>query len=129
VAGPGGALAPKLLTILRDGNRPGDLRGDVIAGLAVTIAALPLSMALGFASAAGPREGLLTAIVAGFVISATGGSRVQIGGPTGAFVVVAGVITTFGSRAWCWQRCWTASSSLLRAMPGSAGCCAISRKR
>jgi SulP family sulfate permease len=97
MAGPGGALAPKLLTTLRAGYRAGDLRADVIAGLTVAIVALPLSMALGIASGAGPREGLLTAIVAGFVISATGGSRVQIGGPTGAFVVVvAGVIAAHG---------------------------------
>ncbi len=97
MAGPGGALAPKLLTTLRAGYRAADLRSDVVAGLTVAIVALPLSMALGIASGAGPREGLLTAIVAGFVISATGGSRVQIGGPTGAFVVVvAGVIAAHG---------------------------------
>ena len=69
------------------------LRADAIAGLTVAIVALPLAMALGIASGASPREGLVTAVVAGFLISALGGSRVQIGGPTGAFVViVAGVI-------------------------------------
>ncbi len=97
MAGTGGLLAPKLLTIMRDGYPMSDLRADALAGLTVAIVALPLSMALGIASGAGPREGLLTAVIAGFLISATGGSRVQIGGPTGAFVVVvAGVIAVHG---------------------------------
>ncbi len=97
MAGTGGLLAPKLLTIMREGYPLSDLRADALAGLTVAIVALPLSMALGIASGAGPREGLLTAIIAGFLISATGGSRVQIGGPTGAFVVVvAGVIAAHG---------------------------------
>jgi SulP family sulfate permease len=70
---------------------------DAIAGLTVAIVALPLAMALGIASGASPREGLVTAIIAGLLISALGGSRVQIGGPTGAFVViVAGVIAAHG---------------------------------
>ncbi len=93
----GGELVPKLLTTMRSGYGPSDLRADAIAGLTVAIVALPLAMALGIASGASPREGLLTAVVAGFVISALGGSRVQIGGPTGAFVVVvAGVIAAHG---------------------------------
>ena len=91
------AFTPKLLTVVREGYRAPDLRADTIAGLTVAIVALPLAMALGIASGASPREGLVTAIIAGFLISALGGSRVQIGGPTGAFVViVAGVIAAHG---------------------------------
>ena len=92
-----GAFTPKLLTVFREGYGAGELKSDLIAGLTVAIIALPLAMALGIASGASPREGLVTAIVAGFQISALGGSRVQIGGPTGAFVViVAGVIAAHG---------------------------------
>jgi SulP family sulfate permease len=91
------AFTPKLLTVFREGYRASDFRADVIAGLTVAIVALPLAMALGIASGASPREGLVTAIIAGVLISALGGSRVQIGGPTGAFVViVAGVIAAHG---------------------------------
>src|SRR5438874_7731336 len=91
------AFTPKLVTIFREGCSAADLRADAVAGLTVAIVALPLAMALGIASGASPREGLVTAIVAGLLISALGGSRVQIGGPTGAFVViVAGVIATHG---------------------------------
>lgn len=90
-------FTPKLLTTLREGYGADRLRADLLAGLTVAIVALPLAMALGIASGASPREGLVTAIVAGFLISALGGSRVQIGGPTGAFVViVAGVIALHG---------------------------------
>ena len=93
----GGAFTPKLITTLREGYGPARLRADAVAGLTVAIVALPLAMALGIASGASPREGLVTAVVAGFLISALGGSRVQIGGPTGAFVViVAGVIAVHG---------------------------------
>ena len=92
-----GAFTPKLLTVFREGYGAGELKADLVAGLTVAIIALPLAMALGIASGASPREGLVTAIVAGFLISALGGSRVQIGGPTGAFVViVAGVIAAHG---------------------------------
>ncbi len=81
-------FVPKLYTTLRQGYRPVDLRHDLIAGLTVAIVALPLAMALAIASGATPDKGLITAVVAGFLISALGGSRFQIGGPTGAFVVV-----------------------------------------
>lgn len=81
-------LTPKLVTTLTEGYRLGDLQRDAVAGLTVAIVALPLAMALGIASGATPDKGLVTAIVAGFLISLLGGSRVQIGGPTGAFVVV-----------------------------------------
>ena len=88
---------PKLVTILHHGYGPRDLRGDLIAGLTVAIVALPLSMALAIASGASPAVGLHTAIVAGFLTSLLGGSRVQIGGPTAAFIpVVFGVIAKYG---------------------------------
>ena len=91
------AFVPKLLTVLQEGYGGDRLRGDVLAGLTVAIVALPLAMALGIASGASPDKGLITAIVAGLFISALGGSRVQIGGPTGAFVVVVyGVIALHG---------------------------------
>ena len=82
------SFTPKLVSVLRMGYQPANLRADAIAGLTVAIVALPLALALGIASGASPDKGLVTAVVAGFVISALGGSRVQIGGPTGAFVVV-----------------------------------------
>jgi SulP family sulfate permease len=88
---------PKLVTVLRRGYGADDLRHDLIAGLTVAIVALPLAMALAIASGTTPVKGLQTAIVAGFIISALGGSRVQIGGPTAAFVpVVFNVIEKFG---------------------------------
>ncbi|MGA8530173.1 MAG: SulP family inorganic anion transporter, partial [Acidobacteriaceae bacterium] len=71
---------------------------DLAAGVTVGLVALPLAMAFGIASGVTPQAGLYTAVVAGFVISALGGSRVQIGGPTGAFVViVAGIVARFGT--------------------------------
>lgn len=82
------AFTPKLLSTLREGYSLKSLRADAVAGLTVAIVALPLAMALGIASGASPDKGLVTAVVAGLLISALGGSRLQIGGPTGAFVVV-----------------------------------------
>ena len=88
---------PKLFTVLRRGYGLGDLRHDLTSGLTVAVVALPLAMALAIASGTTPERGLQTAIVAGFLISALGGSRVQIGGPTAAFVpVVFNVIEKFG---------------------------------
>lgn len=88
---------PKLFSVLRQGYGTAELRRDLVAGLTVAIVALPLSMALAIASGASPAVGLHTAIVAGFLISLFGGSRVQIGGPTAAFIpVVFGVIAHFG---------------------------------
>jgi len=88
---------PKLLTAWREGYGARELRADALAGLTVAIVALPLAMALAIASGAKPETGLLTAIVAGFLISALGGSRFQIGGPTGAFIpVVYAVIAKYG---------------------------------
>jgi len=81
-------FTPKLVTVLKEGYRPADLRSDAIAGLTVAIVALPLSMAIAIASGAGPERGLYTAIIGGFLISLLGGSRFQIGGPAGAFIVL-----------------------------------------
>jgi len=79
---------PKLVTVLREGYDFGALRADLVAGLTVAIVALPLSMAIAIASGAPPERGLITAIVGGFLISLLGGSRFQIGGPAGAFIVL-----------------------------------------
>ncbi len=84
----GELFTPKLVTILREGYGAAQLRADAIAGLTVAIVALPLSMAIAIASGASPAQGLYTAIVGGFLVSALGGSRFQIGGPAGAFIVV-----------------------------------------
>ena len=89
-------FVPKLVTVWREGYHGRDLRHDALAGLTVAIVALPLAMALAIASGTTPEKGLYTAIIAGFLISALGGSRVQIGGPTAAFIpVVFGVIHQF----------------------------------
>ncbi len=88
---------PKLLTVLREGYGPTQLRADAIAGLTVAIVALPLSMAIAIASGATPAQGLYTAIVGGFLVSLLGGSRFQIGGPAGAFIVlVAATVAQHG---------------------------------
>ena len=89
-------LIPKLLICLKNYSAR-DFSSDLIAGLTVGLVALPLAMAFGIASGVTPQAGIYTAVVAGFIISALGGSRTQIGGPTGAFVViVAGIIAKFG---------------------------------
>ena len=89
-------MKPKLLTTLKDYSWR-LFFGDAVAGITVALVALPLSIAIAIASGATPKAGLITAIVGGLLISMLGGSRVQIGGPTGAFiVVVAGVIAEFG---------------------------------
>lgn len=84
----GELFMPKLVTVLREGYRMPNFRADLVAGLTVAIVALPLSMAIAIASGATPAQGLYTAIVGGFLISALGGSRFQIGGPAGAFIVL-----------------------------------------
>ena len=81
-------FTPKLVTVLREGYGLTQLRTDAIAGLTVAIVALPLSMAIAIASGATPAQGLYTAIVGGFIVSLLGGSRFQIGGPAGAFIVL-----------------------------------------
>jgi SulP family sulfate permease len=89
--------SPKLFLALRDYSAQKFLH-DLIAGITVGLVALPLAMAFGISSGVTPQAGLYTAVVAGFLISALGGSKVQIGGPTGAFVViVAGIIAKFGT--------------------------------
>ena len=81
-------FTPKLITVLREGYRLSHFRSDVVAGLTVAIVALPLSMAIAIASGASPAQGLYTAIIGGFLVSALGGSRFQVGGPAGAFIVL-----------------------------------------
>ena len=87
---------PKMFSALRNYNRQ-TFMADLMAGVIVGIVALPLAIAFGIASGVSPEKGIITAIVAGFIISALGGSKVQIGGPTGAFIViVAGIIGQYG---------------------------------
>src|SRR4051794_17197410 len=81
-------FTPKLVTVLWEGYDLRKFQADALAGLTVAIVALPLSMAIAIASGTTPDRGLYTAIVAGFIISALGGSRFQIGGPAGAFIVL-----------------------------------------
>jgi sulfate permease, SulP family len=89
-------FAPKLLTVLKDYSKQ-QFVSDLMSGIIVGIVALPLAIAFGIASGVTPQQGLITAVVAGFLISALGGSRVQIGGPTGAFVVIVyGIVHKYG---------------------------------
>lgn len=81
-------FTPKLITTLREGYDLKRFSADVVAGLTVAIVALPLAMGIAIASGTTPDRGLFTAVIAGFIISALGGSRFQIGGPTAAFIVV-----------------------------------------
>src|ERR1700693_1188596 len=88
---------PKLATVLTGGYGFDPFRKDVVAALTVAIVALPLSMAIAVASGVSPERGLYTAIIGGFLVSALGGSRFQVGGPAGAFiVVVAATVAKFG---------------------------------
>ncbi|RMH63841.1 MAG: sodium-independent anion transporter, partial [Bacteroidetes bacterium] len=90
-------LEPKLLTVLREGYSRDQFVKDLQAGVIVGIVALPLAIAFAIASGVKPEQGLYTAIVAGFLISALSGSRVQIGGPTGAFIVIVyGIVQQYG---------------------------------
>src|SRR6201984_964164 len=87
---------PKSVILLRDYDRR-KLVSDLIAGITVGLVALPLAMAFAISSGVAPQAGIYTAVVAGFLISALGGSNVQIGGPTGAFVVVVyGIVAKYG---------------------------------
>ena len=85
-------FTPKIVTVLREGYGLKEFRADAVAGLTVAIVALPLSLAIAIASGASPERGLFTAIIGGFLISALGGSRFQIGGPAGAFIVLVAAI-------------------------------------
>lgn len=88
---------PKFFSLFRGGYSRSQLQNDVLAGIIVGIVALPLAIAFAIASGVSPERGLITAIVAGFLVSVLGGSRVQIGGPTGAFVVIVfGIIEQYG---------------------------------
>jgi SulP family sulfate permease len=88
---------PKLATVLSGGYDLGCFRKDMLAALTVAIVALPLSMAIAVASGVSPERGLYAAVIGGFLVSALGGSRYQIGGPAGAFIVlVAATVTRFG---------------------------------
>jgi SulP family sulfate permease len=90
-------FTPKLVTVLREGYGARELRADAMAGLTVAIVALPLSMAIAIASGASPAQGLYAAIFGGFIVSALGGSRFQIGGPAGAFIgLVAATVALHG---------------------------------
>ncbi len=88
---------PKLFTALREGYTLKLFRQDLLAGIIVGIVALPLSIAFAIASGVKPEQGLITAVIAGFLISVFSGSRVQIGGPTGAFIVIIyGIVQQYG---------------------------------
>ena len=89
-------FVPKIFTTLKTYSRKQFL-ADAVAGIVVGIVALPLAIAFGIASGVSPEKGLITAIIGGFIISALGGSKVQIGGPTGAFIVIVyGIVQTYG---------------------------------
>ena len=89
---------PKLYTALKDYSKA-TFMSDLMAGIIVGIVALPLAIAFGIASGVSPEKGIITAIIAGFIISLLGGSRVQIGGPTGAFIVIVyGIIQQYGEK-------------------------------
>jgi SulP family sulfate permease len=88
---------PALLTVYKEGYTLHKFTQDLLAGLIVAVVALPLAIAFGIASGVSPQQGLITAVVAGFLISFLSGSRVQIGGPTGAFIVIIyGIVQQFG---------------------------------
>lgn len=90
------SLKPQLLTSIKTYNRQ-TLTADIMAGIIVGIVALPLAIAFGIASGVTPEKGIITAIISGFIISLLGGSKVQIGGPTGAFIVIIyGIIQKYG---------------------------------
>ena len=87
---------PKLFSVLRHYDRR-QFTTDLLAGIIVGIVALPLAIAFGIASGVTPEKGIITAIVAGLIISVLGGSKVQIGGPTGAFIIIIyGIIQQYG---------------------------------
>ncbi len=90
-------LQPKLITVLREGYTKKQFTSDLIAGVIVGIVALPLAIAFAIASGVKPEQGLYTAVIAGFVIGALGGTRAQISGPTGAFIVIIyGIVQQYG---------------------------------
>ena len=87
---------PKLVSALKNYSKE-KFVADLMAGIIVGIVALPLAIAFGIASGVSPEKGLVTAIIGGFIVSFLGGSNIQIGGPTGAFIVIVyGIIQNFG---------------------------------
>src|SRR5476649_1437174 len=91
------SFRPKLVDELKDYSAQ-KFYADLVAGVTVGIVALPLAMAFAIASGVKPEAGIFTAVIAGFIISAFGGSRVQIGGPTGAFVIIVyGILAKYGA--------------------------------
>jgi len=91
------AFKPKFFTLIRSGISKKQISNEILAGIVVGIVALPLAIAFAVASGVSPEKGLITAIIAGFIISFLGGSRVQIGGPTGAFIVIVyGIVEKYG---------------------------------
>jgi SulP family sulfate permease len=91
------SLVPKLFSLVRDGISGAQVRSDIVAGVVVGVVALPLAIAFAIASGVTPEKGLITAIIGGLIVATFGGSRVQIGGPTGAFIIlVAAIIREHG---------------------------------
>lgn len=108
---------PKSYLYLRNGYSFSTFKKDLVAGLTVGIIALPLAMAFAIASNVGPERGLYTAVIAGFLISLFGGSRIQIGGPTGAFVVIIyGIMQRTGYEGLCMSM---VNCSYYSAAPGN----------
>ena len=88
---------PKFFSLLKSGIPRSQVQVDLLSGVVVGIVALPLAIAFAVASGVSPEKGLITAVIAGFIISLLGGSRVQIGGPTGAFIVIVyGIVEQYG---------------------------------
>jgi sulfate permease, SulP family len=123
-----GDFTPKLISQLREGYKLSDFRADALAGLTVAIVALPLSMAIAIASGLSPDKGLYTAIIGGFIISLLGGSRYQIGGPAGAFILLISavvarhgydglVLATFMAGAMMMILGWLRLGGLVRHIP------------
>ena len=97
LAGVASTITPEIVRSLKRGYTRKDFTSDLMSGLIVGILALPLAIAFAIASGVGPEQGLYTAIIAGFIISLLGGSRYQIGGPTGAFIVIVyGIVSQYG---------------------------------
>ena len=110
-------IKPKLFSTMKTYTKEQFVK-DIVAGIIVAIIALPLSIALAIASGVNPEQGLYTAIIAGFFISLLGGSRVQIGGPTAAFVVIIyGIIAQYGMTGLCitWLMSCADSSTCLQS--------------
>ena len=109
---------PKILSTLKNYSRE-KLSADIMAGMIVGVVAIPLAIAFGIASGVGPTEGLVTAIIAGLLISVLGGSKVQIGGPTGAFIVIVYGIIQGNTTTY------TITNDILGSKIGSNRCCVL----